>query len=166
MKIITTLKLFNTKHSFPRQPYYTVGALGHLGHCFGALGALVWGTWGTRLGHLGHSSGALEEIFWGTWGTNYATETPICYYSLAWESWSTTVKLPTPDLPETVDLVIFPKSKFSGVRRSESLLAGISWSERYWCRGLAGPRGLILEYGIVKQQELWTNLSVSIAIYW
>ena len=25
--------------------------------------------------------------------------------------------------------------------RSETLLAGISWSERYQCRGLAGPRG-------------------------
>ena len=42
-----------------------------------------------------------------------------------------TVKLPTPDLLETVNLVLFLKTKWSRVFiKSETLLAGISWSER------------------------------------
>ena len=51
-----------------------------------------------------------------------------------------TVKHWTPDHLETVNLVIFLKFKWSGIKWSITLLAGISWSKRYYCRELAGPR--------------------------
>ena len=60
--------------------------------------------------------------------------------------YANTVKLKTLDLLETIDLVIFPKSRWFGVFKVRNFVAWNRLVRKICVSGLAGPKRLILEW--------------------
>ena len=72
------------------------------------------------------------------------------------------MKLRTPDHVSSVKIVNFPKLKRSGNLLVRTLLAGISWSESYAGRWLAGPRVWLqsngfLPFCVQKRSTKWLD---------